>query len=150
MMNNHCHFHGLKETKIGNLMGDSWLSAHGQYKEYYLALYLRKSLGKLLACLSQDNRVASFSTMGTIFDLPKKRLKEFNEAFDDMYKKRLNWVIFNENFRKKIHQLVVQTFVPTYRSYLQKYSLLVEHNDNAARNVKYTVQSLENMFSTLF
>ncbi|XWS11595.1 hypothetical protein CRYUN_Cryun37aG0012900 [Craigia yunnanensis] len=150
MMNNHCHFHSLKATKLGNLMGDSWLSAHGQYKEYYSALYLRESWGKLLACLSQDNRVASSSIMGTISDFPKKRLKAFNEAFDDMYKKQSNWVIFDESLRKKMHQLVVQAFVPAYRSYLQKYSLLVEHNDSAARNVKYTVQSLENMFSTVF
>ncbi|XWS20634.1 hypothetical protein CRYUN_Cryun31cG0119500 [Craigia yunnanensis] len=150
MMNNHCHFHSLKGTKLGNLMGDSWLSAHGQYKEYYSALYLRESWGKLLACLSQDNPVSSSSAGGTISDLPKKRLKSFNEAFDDMYKKQSNWVIFDETLRKKMYLLVVQAFVPAYRSYLQKYSLLVEHNDTAARNVKYTEQSLENMLSTLF
>ncbi|XVF23220.1 hypothetical protein REPUB_Repub13aG0018100 [Reevesia pubescens] len=150
MMNNHCHFHSLKGTKLGNLMGDSWLSAHGQYKEYYSALYLRESWGKLLACLSQDTPVSSSSARGIISDLPKKRVKAFNEAFDDMYKKQSYWVIFDESLRKKIHQLVVQALVPAYRSYLQKHSLQIEQNAAAARNVKYTAQSLENMLSTLF
>ncbi|XVF26420.1 hypothetical protein REPUB_Repub14bG0014900 [Reevesia pubescens] len=115
MMNNHCHFHSLEGTNLGNLMGDSW---------------------------------------GTISDSPKKRIKAFNEAFDDMNKKHSNWVIFDESLRKKMQQLVVQAFVPAYRSYLQKYSILVEHDDTAARNrnrnVKDRVRSLENMLSTLF
>ncbi|XP_022724536.1 exocyst complex component EXO70A1-like [Durio zibethinus] len=151
MMNNHCHFHSLKGTKLGNLMGDPWLCAHGQYKEYYSAIYLRESWGKLLDCLIQDNPVSSSSAAaGTISDSPNKRLKAFNEAIDDMYKKQSNWVILDESLRNKMHQLVVRALVPAYRSYLQKYSLLVDHNDIAARNVKYTVQSLENMLSILF
>ncbi|XP_017978070.1 PREDICTED: exocyst complex component EXO70A1 [Theobroma cacao] len=141
MLNNHSHFHSLKGTELGNLMGDSWLSAHGQYKEYYSALYLRESWGKLLTCLSQDNPVSS--------DLPK-RLKAFNEAVDDMYNKQSNWVIFDESLRQKMHQLVVQALVPAYRSYLQKHSLLVEHSDTTSRTVKYTAKSLENMLNTLF
>ncbi|XVE91070.1 hypothetical protein DITRI_Ditri20bG0126500 [Diplodiscus trichospermus] len=150
MMNNHCHFHSLKGTKLGNLMGDSWLSAHGQYKEYYSALYLRESWGQLLAYLSVDNpvSVSSATARGDIPDLPKKRLKAFSEAFDDTYKKQSNWVILDEGLRKKMYQLLVQAMVPAYRSYLQKYSLVVERNPT--RNVKYTVQSLENMLSTLF
>ncbi|KAE8722893.1 hypothetical protein F3Y22_tig00013320pilonHSYRG00005 [Hibiscus syriacus] len=140
MMNNHCHFNSLKGTKLGDLMGDSWLNANGNYKEYYSALYLRETWGKILALLSQDNLVSS-----TISDSPKKRLMTFNKAFDDMYKKQLNWVIIDENLRDKMHKLVVQTMVPAYTSYLQKYSLVVEQSD-----VFYTVQSLENMLSALF
>ncbi|OMO76105.1 Exocyst complex protein Exo70 [Corchorus capsularis] len=145
MMNNHSHFHSLKGTKLGNLMGDSWLSAHGQYKEYYSALYLRESWGKLLTYLSHMDHNLPISS-----DLPKKRVKAFNEAFDDMYKKQSNWVIFDENLRQKMHQLVVQGLVPAYTSFLQKYSLSLKHNDTSSRNVKYTVQSLENMLNTLF
>ncbi|KAK9022452.1 hypothetical protein V6N11_002714 [Hibiscus sabdariffa] len=142
MMNNHFHFNSLKDTKLRDLMGDSWLNANGNYKEYYSALYLRQTWGKILALLSQDNPVSS-----TISDSPKKRLMAFNEAFDDVYKKQLNWVIIDESLRDKMHKLVVQTMVPAYTSYLQKYSLVEEHRHS---DVFYTVQSLENMLSTLF
>ncbi|KAK8581363.1 hypothetical protein V6N12_071591 [Hibiscus sabdariffa] len=40
-MNSHCHFNILKGTKLGNLMGDSWLNANGKYKEY-----LERDLGE--------------------------------------------------------------------------------------------------------
>ncbi|GMI81938.1 exocyst subunit exo70 family protein G1 [Hibiscus trionum] len=140
MMNNHCHFNSLKGTELGNLMGDSWLNANGKYKEYYSALYLRETWGKIQAFISQDKPVSS-----AISDSPKKWLMAFNEAFDDMYKKQLNWVIIDESLRNKMHKLVVQTLVPSYTSYLQKYSLVVEQG-----GVFYTVQSLENMLSTLF
>lgn len=49
MMNNHCHFQNLKGTKLGNMMGDSWLRAHEQYRDYYAALYLKDSWGKLIS-----------------------------------------------------------------------------------------------------
>ncbi|XP_039052577.1 exocyst complex component EXO70A1-like [Hibiscus syriacus] len=140
MMNNHCHFNSLKGTKLGVLMGDSWLNANGNYKEYYSALYLRETWGKILSRLCQDIPVSS-----TISDSPKKRLMAFNAAFDDMYKKQLNWVIIDESLRHKMHKLVVQTLVPAYTSCLQKYSLAVEYSD-----VFYTVQSVENMLSTVF
>ncbi|XP_027344838.1 exocyst complex component EXO70B1 [Abrus precatorius] len=54
MMNNHCHFYSLRGTVLGNMMGDSWLKAHEQYKDYYVALYLRNSWGKLLTILVQE------------------------------------------------------------------------------------------------
>ncbi|KAE8658706.1 O-fucosyltransferase family protein [Hibiscus syriacus] len=100
---------------------------------------LERDLGKILSRLCQDIPVSS-----TISNSPKKRLKAFNEAFDDMYKKQLNWVIIDESSRDKMHKLVVQTLVTAYASYLQKYSLVVEHSD-----VFYMVQSLENMLSTV-
>ncbi|MBA0594765.1 exocyst complex component EXO70A1 [Gossypium raimondii] len=136
MMNNHCHFTSLKGTKLGNLMGDSWLNAHGNYKDYYSALYLRETWGKILASLTQDNPDSS----------PKMRLMAFNEAFDDMYKKQLNWVVIDESLTNKMHKLVVQALVPAYTSYLQKYRVVVEHRSD----VFYTVQSLETMLNTLF
>lgn len=134
MMNNHSHFHNLKGTKLGNLMGESWLNAHGQYKEYYSGLYLRESWGKLIQLANP---------------VSKTSIKGFNEAFDDMYRKQSNWVILDESLRKKMYQVVVQGLVPAYTSYLQKYcSHVVEHND---RSVKYyTVQSLESMLCALF
>ncbi|CAF2055305.1 hypothetical protein YC2023_075703 [Brassica napus] len=43
MMNNHSHFCGLRETPLGLMMGESWLNAHEQYRDYYAALYVKES-----------------------------------------------------------------------------------------------------------
>ncbi|KAL6144286.1 hypothetical protein ACLB2K_054981 [Fragaria x ananassa] len=143
MMNNHCHFCQLKGTKLGDIMGDSWLGAHEQYKDNCAALYLRECWGKLLSLITQRD-------LGSFQESEKKKLKEFNEGFDERYKKQSNWVICDENLRRKVCQILVQAVVPAYRSYMQKYVGLVEHDASASKYVKHTAQSLENMITSMF
>ncbi|KAI4355892.1 hypothetical protein L6164_004620 [Bauhinia variegata] len=102
MMNNHCHFYNLRGTVVGRMMGDSWLRAHEQYKEYYAALYLRESWGKLLPILNQRDLLSSSGgrLTVTVQDLVK-RLDAFNLVFDERYKKQSNWVISDEILREK-------------------------------------------------
>ncbi|GKV12054.1 hypothetical protein SLEP1_g23256 [Rubroshorea leprosula] len=150
MMNNHCHFHSLKVTSLGSMMGDSWLSAHGQYKDYYAALYLKETWGKLLHFLTKENQISSSPNSRTGPNLLKKSLKAFNEAFEDIYKMQSNWVISDKGLRQKMCQLLVQTIVPAYKYYLQNYTLLVEGDADASKHVKYSSKSLENMLNILF
>ncbi|PQQ01289.1 exocyst complex component EXO70A1 [Prunus yedoensis var. nudiflora] len=147
MMNNHCHFSQMKGTQLGDIMGDSWLEAHEKYKDYCAALYLRESWGKLLPILSQKGLI-SFPFDHQDFD--NKLLKAFNEVFDERYKEHSNWVIYDESLRKKVSQLLVQAVVPVYRSYMNKYRVLVEQDASGSKYVKYTAQSLEKMLCSLF
>ncbi|KAI3932719.1 hypothetical protein MKW98_012690 [Papaver atlanticum] len=151
MMNNHWHFYKhLKGTKLGDLLGDVWLREHEQYKEYYAAVYLRETWGKLPALLSREGLIMFSGGRATARDLVKKRLKAFNEAFDEMYKKQLNWVISEKDLREKTCHLAVQAIVPVYRSYMQNYGPLVEQDASSSKYAKYTAQSLEKMLSSLF
>ncbi|XP_058113653.1 exocyst complex component EXO70A1 [Magnolia sinica] len=151
MMNNHWHFYKhLKGTKLGELLGDAWLREHEQYKEYYATIYLRESWAKLPALLSREGLILFSGGRATARDLVKKRLKAFNEAFDEMYKKQSNWVVSEKDLREKTCQMVVQAIVPVYRSYMQNYGPLVEQDASASKYAKYTVQALENMLSSLF
>ncbi|GFS41989.1 exocyst subunit exo70 family protein G1 [Actinidia rufa] len=86
----------------------------------------------------------------TARDLVKKRLKAFNEAFDDIYKKQSSWVVVEKDLREKTCQLIVQAIVPVYRSYMQNYGPLVEQEASASKYAKYTAQSMEKMLSSLF
>ncbi|KAI5336397.1 hypothetical protein L3X38_015664 [Prunus dulcis] len=147
MMNNHCHFSQMKGTQLGDIMGDSWLEAHEKYKDYYAALYLRESWGKLLPLLSQKGLI-SFPFDHQDFD--NKLLKAFNEAFDERYKKHSNWVISDDGLRQKVCQLLVQAVVPVYGSYMHKYGVLVEQDASGSKYIKHTAQSLEKMLSSLF
>jgi exocyst complex component 7 len=45
---------------------------------------------------------------------------------------------------------VVQTIVPSYRSSMQNYGPLVEREGNVGKYVKFTIDGLEKMLSTLF
>ncbi|GMH10514.1 hypothetical protein Nepgr_012355 [Nepenthes gracilis] len=151
LMNNHWHLYKhLKGTKIGNLLGDSWLKEHEQYKEYYAAIYMRESWEKLPALLSREGLILFSGGRATARDLVKKRLKKFNEAFDDMYNKHSNWVVSDKGLRERTCQLIVQAIVPVYRSYMQNYGPLVEQDASSSKYAKYTAQSLEKIVTSLF
>ncbi|XP_061355964.1 exocyst complex component EXO70A1-like [Gastrolobium bilobum] len=150
MMNNHCHFHNLRGTVLGNMMGDSWLRAHEQYKDYYAALYLGNSWGKLLPILLVPKDILSSSDgIVTSQDLAK-RLNAFNLAFDERYKKQSNWVISDEILRENVCKHLVEGIIPIYRAYEKNYSLSIENDGKVAKHIKYTAQSLENRIRSLF
>ncbi|XP_061362546.1 exocyst complex component EXO70A1-like [Gastrolobium bilobum] len=150
-MNNHWHLYKhLKGTKLGDLLGDSWLREHDQYKDYYSAIFLRDSWGKLPGHLSREGLILFSGGRATARDLVKKRLKKFNEVFDEMYTKQSGWIMPERDLREKTCQLIVQAVVPVYRSYMQNYGPLVEQDDSSTKYAKYTVQKLEEMLLCLY
>ncbi|KAF8110853.1 hypothetical protein N665_0078s0047 [Sinapis alba] len=150
-MNNHWHLYkNLKGTRIGDQLGDSWLKEHDQYKEYYATVFLRDSWGKLPSHLSREGLILFSGGHATARDLVKKRLKSFNDAFDEMYKKQSAWVIPEKDLRDRVCQQIVQAIVPVYRSYMQNYGPLVEKDSSSSKYVRYTVVALEKMLSSLY
>ncbi|XP_051119746.1 exocyst complex component EXO70A1-like [Andrographis paniculata] len=151
LMNNHWHLYkNLKGTEVGSLLGDSWLTEHEQYKEYYLSMFVRESWGKLPALLSREGLILFTGGRETARDLVKERLRLFNKALDETYRKQSHWVVTDEDLRERIRHVVIQTVVPVYRSYMQSYGALVEQEMDAGKYVKYTVRSLEKMLGALF
>ncbi|GLJ43304.1 hypothetical protein SUGI_0899300 [Cryptomeria japonica] len=151
MMNSHWHFcFSLKGTKLGSLLGDPWLKEHEQYKEYYAAMYYKDGWGKFPALLSREGLIMFSGGRATARDLLKKRLKAFNTAFDDLYRKHAKWAIPDKELREKICHTVVQALVPIYRSYMQSYGPLVEQDESPKKYAKYTPEDLEWMLGGLF
>lgn len=150
-MNNHWHLYKhLKGTKVGDLLGDIWLKEHELSKDYYATVFLKDSWGKLPGHLSREGLLFFSGGRATARDLVKKRLKAFNEVFDDMYKKQSNWVLWDKDLRERTCQFIVQAVVPVYRSYMQNYGPLVEQDASSSKYAKYTVQALEQMLMSLF
>lgn len=151
LMNNHWHLYKhLKGTKIGALLGDQWLRDHQDNTEHFSTFFLRESWAKLPSHLSREGLILFSGGRATARDLVKKRLKAFNEAFDNIYKKHSNWIILEKDLREKTCQLIIQAIVPVYRSYMQNYGPLVEQDSSASKYAKFTAQSLEKMLSSLF
>ncbi|KAI3505516.1 hypothetical protein L1887_27647 [Cichorium endivia] len=151
LMNNHYHLYKhLKGTKIGALLGDQWLREHNDYTEYYSTIFLRESWGKLPSHLSREGLILFSGGRATARDLVKKRLKAFNEAFENIYKKHSNWVVMEKDLREKTCHSIIQAIVPVYRSYMQNYGPLVEQDSSGGKYAKFTAQSLEKMVSSLF
>ncbi|KAL1210465.1 Exocyst complex component EXO70C2 [Cardamine amara subsp. amara] len=58
-----------------------------------------RSWGKLPSHLSREGLILFSGGHATARDLVKKRLKAFNDAFDDMYKKQSTWVLPEKDLR---------------------------------------------------
>ncbi|KMZ60528.1 hypothetical protein ZOSMA_597G00030 [Zostera marina] len=150
-MNTHWHLYkNLKGTKLGELLGEAWLKYHERSKDHYAANYLQESWAKLPVSLSRDGLILFSGGRAVARDMVKRRLKAFNAAFDEMYRKQSTWVIPDRELREKTCQSAVTVIVPVYRSYIQTYGPLVEQDSSASKYAKYTAQSLEMMIGSLF
>lgn len=153
MTNNHSHFYNLRVTQLGKMMGDSWITAHKKYRDYYAALYLSESWGKLAAFLNQQETEAAdvaSARARNIDESVKRRLKAFNDAFDKMYEQQSSWVISDEILRLNMCQLVVKTLVPAYRTYLQDCAVLLEEDAGNGKYLRYTDKHIMTMLCSLF
>lgn len=144
MMNNNwylCKY--TRGTKLGDVMGHEWLRGHEEYMEYYDAVYLKESWGKLQALLCNDDMAFDHSTAN-------QALTEFTEAFDSMYKRQSNVVLCDKGLRWRTCELVLQAVVPPYKSFVEKYVSSIECKTGRCIDVKYTPESLQSMISSLF
>lgn len=153
LMNNHwylCKY--TRGTKLGELMGDEWITSQEEYMEYYETLYLKESWEKLLALLSEEGLVLFPGGRAIDRQVVKKRLNEFTEAFDEIYKKQSNWELCDKGLRWRVRQLLLHVVVPSYSNYLEKYmpSIELEVASTADQHIKYTAKTLGNMITSLF
>lgn len=145
MMNNHWYLcNSTRGTKLGDLMGNSWLWAYEESTEYYQGLYMRESWEKLLVYLREEGLVLFPGGRAIDRNLVKKRITGFCEAFDEMCKKQSKWILYDKTLRWKACQLIIEAIVPPYKSYLQRF---MQERD---MGVKYTGEKLENLIGSLF
>lgn len=146
MMNNHWYLcNSTRGTKLGDLMGNSWLWAYEESTEYYQGLYMRESWEKLLVYLREEGLTLFPGGRAIDRNLVKKRAGGFCEAFDDMCKKQSKWILHDKALKWKTCQLIIEAVVPPYKSYLQRYM-----QESDIWNVKYTGEKLENLIGSLF
>ncbi|EPS62870.1 hypothetical protein M569_11914 [Genlisea aurea] len=149
LMNNHRHLHrSVKETRLGGILGEGWLREQEQCGDYYLSAFLRESWGKLPSLLSREGLILFSGGRTAARSLVKRRLKAFNEAFDETCERQAKWVIGDKEVREATCRCITQAVVPVYRSYMQNYGALVEQE--GSKYFKYTAQALENVLSSLF
>ncbi|GER52309.1 exocyst subunit exo70 family protein G1 [Striga asiatica] len=143
MMNSHWYlFKRVRGTELGKLMGDSWVWAHEGSFGYHAVSYMRESWEKIVELLREDGLTFFPGGRAVDRDLVKKRIRLFCEAFDNMYRKQSKWMLSDKALRWKICQLIVETIVRPYKSYLQRFM--------PAGLEYHSGESLENLIGKLF
>lgn len=149
MMNNYWYLClNIRGTNLEELMGSSWVCKYEESSEYYAALYMGESWGKLLVLLEEDDLTLFPGGRAIDRNLVKKRIGLFSEAFDDMCKKQSKWMLSGKALRWKTCQLIAEAIVPPYKRYLERYVMSgLEHEGDL---VKYSAESLESLICSLF
>lgn len=132
-MNTSCYLSKhLKGTKLGDLMGESWIKRHEVHIEYYTSLYLKESWGRIPALLSNNDR---------------NKMKGFNDVFDQVFRKQSEWVLCDRDLRWKTCQMIMEVVVPVYKALVESGDT---HSPNSNKYLKYSDEKIENMLTSMF
>ncbi|CAH1424208.1 unnamed protein product [Lactuca virosa] len=133
LMNTSCYLSKhLKGTKLGDLMGESWIKRHEVHIEYYTSLYLKESWGRIPALLSNNDR---------------NKMKGFNDVFDQVFRKQSEWVLCDRDLRWKTCQMIMEVVVPVYKTLVESGAT---HSPNSNKYLKYSDEKIENMLTSMF
>ncbi|KAL1834572.1 hypothetical protein ACET3Z_004223 [Daucus carota] len=111
--------------------------------------YFSSSWLRLLFCLRDDGLNTKFPFYSKISkDSLKDRFKAFNTTFEEVCR-TLSFVLDNQ-LRYQLHDLILHQLLPTYKSFLDKYSSQALRKRYKERYIiKYSSEDLEHAFGTL-
>lgn len=141
MMNNGRYIvQKVKDSELGELLGDDWIKKHNVKVRQFHVNYQRSSWNKVLGALKLDNSSAA-SDMAT--KPIKDRMKLFNSYFDEIWKIQSCWVVFDDQMREELKVAISGNLAPAYRNFLGRFRNAPDVGKNADKYIKYSVEDVE-------
>ncbi|XP_042391107.1 exocyst complex component EXO70B1-like [Zingiber officinale] len=138
----------VKDSDLGKLLGDHWIRKHRSQIRQYARSYLRTSWIKVLSCMKDDG-FGSGSSSSVSKVTPKDKFKNFNLAFEEIYRVQTTWKVPDPQLREELRILVSEAVIPAYRSFMGRFGSQVGGRQ-ATKHIKYTPDDLESNLSDLF
>ncbi|KNA08012.1 hypothetical protein SOVF_166560 [Spinacia oleracea] len=138
----------VKDSELGNLLGDDWVKRRRGIIRKYATNYLRASWSKVLACL-RDEGIGSGSSSAFKMAL-KERFKNFNACFEDIYRSQTAWKVPDPQLRTELRISISEKVIPAYRSFLGRFGPQLESTRHSWKYIKYTAEDLDGYLSDLF
>ncbi|OEL17142.1 Exocyst complex component EXO70A1 [Dichanthelium oligosanthes] len=144
----------VKDSELGRILGDHWIRRRRGKIRQNSKSYLRVSWTKVLSYLRDDGHGSSgsgsFSGSGSSSSRIKEKLKNFNLAFDEIYRSQTLWKVPDPQLREELKISISENVIPAYRAFTGRYGSLVDSGRNSGKYIKYTPEDLENHLSDLF
>lgn len=138
----------VKDSELGNLLGDDWVrKRRGQIRQYATS-YLRATWSKALLCL-KDEGIGSISSNASKVVL-KERFKSFNACFEEVYRIQTAWKVPDPQLREELRISISEKVLPAYRSFVGRFGSQLESGRHAGKYIKYTPDDLESYLLDLF
>ncbi|XP_004294620.1 PREDICTED: exocyst complex component EXO70A1-like [Fragaria vesca subsp. vesca] len=130
-------------TNLKYLLGDYWVRKHESKVKQYAGNYERMGWSKVYASLP-ENPTADISS-----DQAKKYFKQFNAAFEEVYKKQSTWVVTDSKLRDELKVTVAKKLVPVYREFYEMHRVGLRKECGVDSLVRYAPENLDNYLSDL-
>ncbi|KAL6885843.1 hypothetical protein ACP4OV_010104 [Aristida adscensionis] len=144
----------VKDSELGRILGDHWIRRRRGKIRQNSKSYLRISWTKVLSYLRDDGHGSSgsgsFSGSGNSSSRIKDKFKNFNLAFDEIYRSQTLWKVPDPQLREELKISISENVIPAYRAFTGRYGSLVDSGRNSGKYIKYTPEDLENHLSDLF
>ncbi|KAJ6840019.1 exocyst complex component EXO70B1 [Iris pallida] len=159
LMNNRLYIiQKVKGSDLGKFLGENWVrKRRGQIRQYHNS-YLRASWTRALSFLKDDGMggggSGSGSGSGSIGGASrvtvKDRFKNFNLAFEEIYRTQTTWKVPDPQLREELRLSTSEKIIPAYRSFMGRFGNLLETARHANKYIKYTPEDLESHLLELF
>ncbi|KAJ0988868.1 hypothetical protein J5N97_007224 [Dioscorea zingiberensis] len=139
----------VKDSELRALLGDHWVRRRRGQVRQYATSYLRASWTKALSYLKDDGMGGSGSSNSASRMAIKERFKNFNLAFEEIYRTQIAWKVADNQLREELRISISEKVIPAYRSFMGRFGGHLEGR-HAAKYIKYTAEDLENYLLDLF
>uniref|UniRef100_A0A0E0CKX0 Exocyst subunit Exo70 family protein n=1 Tax=Oryza meridionalis TaxID=40149 RepID=A0A0E0CKX0_9ORYZ len=147
----------VRDSELGKILGDHWVKRRNGKIRQYSKSYLRISWMKVLSFLKDDGHGSgsgSSSGSGSGHSSSrmsiKEKFKNFNLAFEEIYRNQTTWKVPDPQLREELKISISENVIPAYRAFLGRYGSQVDGGRNSGKYIKYTPEDLESQLSDLF
>ncbi|MQL88195.1 hypothetical protein Taro_020754 [Colocasia esculenta] len=140
----------VKDSELGTTLGDDWVRNHRSQIRRHARSYLRSSWIKVLSYLRDEGIGVGGSSSNVSKVALKERFKNFNMAFEELYRNQITWKVPDHQLREELRISISEMVLPAYRSFMGRFGSHLEGARHAAKYIKYTPEDLENYLLDLF
>ncbi|OAE20412.1 hypothetical protein AXG93_4905s1120 [Marchantia polymorpha subsp. ruderalis] len=161
MNNTHYMVKSVRRSDAKELLGDDWVQRHRRIVQQHAQGYQRAAWAKALSYLSGSSLASSggsgglgnsgdASGTGISRAVLKDRFKQFNTIFEELHIRQSQWTIADPELRDAVRLQVAEVLLPAYRSFLKRYSSILENGKNPQKYIKYSPEDLERLLGEFF
>ncbi|KAG2308489.1 hypothetical protein Bca52824_028237 [Brassica carinata] len=129
----------VRKSNLRVVLGDEWVTNHEGKVSQYLEKYEKVAWGEVLASLSDGETVLLEE------DVAKERLKRFNEAFEEAFRKQSGWVVPDSKMREGLKDTVTKKLTDVASLFYEKY-----HVETWKDIVRFVPKDLGDYLSDLY
>ncbi|KAF4041025.1 Exo70 exocyst complex subunit [Phytophthora infestans] len=120
-----------------------------------LGAFIRLSYGAFKENLSDPTEKLQYAKGGNVLTLESGRLlkgkfSKFNDQLEELYKTQRTYVVAEVPIRQYLIRTAVDTIIPAYKAFYEKYSVIQFSRKHASRYLKYTPPAAQNLLTDLY